>query len=270
MTETYFEWLSQASPGVQLQQLMSGHWIAQAIGVAAELGIADLLADGPRWSDDLAKASGCDTGALHRLLRALASLGIFTEVEPQRFGLTPMAEALRADASASVRSRAIQSCSDVQWRAWGQLGYSVRTGQPAFEHIFGMDQWEYRARNPEVNAKFNASETSIVTQVANAVASAYDFSGFGSLIDVGGSHGALLIAILRVTRGCARCCLTNPTWSMVPASHWWQPVCWSAAKSSAETCSRRFLLAAMPIYSRESSMVGMTTALWLFSRTAAA
>ena len=83
-------------------------------------------------------------------------------------------------------ARAIQTCSDVQWRAWGQLGYSVRTGQPAFEHIFGMDQWEYRARNPEVNARFNASETSIVTQVANAVASAYDFSGFGRLVDVGG------------------------------------------------------------------------------------
>jgi hypothetical protein len=61
-----------------------------------------------------------------------------------------------------------------------------------------MDQWEYRARNPEANARFNASETSLVTQVANAVASAYDFSGFGRLIDVGGSHGALLIAILSV------------------------------------------------------------------------
>ena len=85
-----------------------------------------------------------------------------------------------------IRSRAIQTCSDVPWRTWGQLGYSVRTGQPAFEHIFGMDQWEYRARNPEVNAKFNASETSLVTQVANAVASAYDFSGFGRLVDVGG------------------------------------------------------------------------------------
>jgi O-methyltransferase domain/Dimerisation domain len=198
MTQTYFEWLSQASPSVQLQQLISGHWIAQAIAVTAELGIADLLADGPRSSDDLAQAAGCHSGALYRLLRALAGLGVFTEVESKRFGLTPMAEMLRADAPASVRSRAIQTCSDVQWRAWGQLGYSVRTGRPAFEHIFGMDQWEYRARNPEANARFNASETSLVTQVANAVASAYDFSGFGRLIDVGGSHGALLIAILSV------------------------------------------------------------------------
>ena len=141
MTQTYFEWLSQASPSVQLQQLISGHWIAQAIAVAAELGIADLLADGPRSSDDLAQAAGCHSGALYRLLRALAGLGVFTEVESKRFDLTPMAEMLRADAPASVRSRAIQTCSDVQWRTWGQLGYSVRTGRPSLEHIFGMDQW---------------------------------------------------------------------------------------------------------------------------------
>ena len=201
MPQTYFEWLSQASPSVQLQQLISGHWIAQAIGVAAELGIADLLADGPRSSDDLAKAAGCQ---LWCALPAAASVG-----EPGGF-YRGRITAVRADTDGRgakgrcvrfTRSRAIQTCSDVQWRAWGQLGYSVRTGQPAFEHIFGMDQWEYRARNPEVNAKFNASETSIVTQVANAVASAYDFSGFGSLIDVGGSHGALLIAILRVNPG---------------------------------------------------------------------
>jgi hypothetical protein len=197
MPQTYFEWLSQASPSVQLQQLISGHWIAQAIGVAADLGIADLLADGPRSSDDLAKTAGCHSSALYRLLRALASVGVFTEVEPKQFALTPMGEVLRADASASVRNRAIQTCSDVPWRNWGQLGYSVRTGQPAFEHIFGMNQWEYRAANPEENARFNASETSVVTQVANAVASAYDYSGFGRLVDVGGSHGALLIAILK-------------------------------------------------------------------------
>jgi hypothetical protein len=198
MTQTYFEWLSQASPSAQLQQLISGHWIAQAIAAAAELGIADLLAAGPRSSDDLAQAAGCHPGALYRLLRALAGLRIFTEVEPKRFGLTPMAEVLRADAAASLRLRAMQTCSDVPWRAWGQLGYSVRTGQSAFEHVFGMDTWEYRARNPEVNARFNTSETNIVTQVANAVVGAYDFSALGTLVDVGGGHGGLLIAILGV------------------------------------------------------------------------
>src|SRR5690348_4562196 len=127
MTQTYFEWLSQASPDVQLQLLVSAHWIAQAIAVAAELGIADLLADGPRSSDDLAQAAGCQSGALYRLLRALAGLGIFTEVEPKRFALTPMAETLRADAPASLRNWAMHACGDAQWRTWGH--WVIASGQ---------------------------------------------------------------------------------------------------------------------------------------------
>jgi O-methyltransferase/methyltransferase family protein len=197
MTQRYFEWLNQASSGVQLQFLMSGHWIAQAIGVAADLGIADLLSKGPKTSGELAIATGSDHQSLYRLMRALASVGVFNEVEPERFALTPIAEGLRADAPASQRDRALQMCSDVQWRTWGQLGYSVRTGQPAFKQVHGMDAWEYRARNPDVDARFNAAMTSLATQVANAIASAYDFSGLGILVDVGGGHGALLVAILR-------------------------------------------------------------------------
>ena len=197
MTQRYFEWLNEASPGVQLQFLMSGHWITQAIGVAADLGIADLLSDGPKTSGELAQATGSHPRAIYRLMRGLASVGVFTELDPMRFALTPIAEGLRADAPASQRDRALQVCGDVQWRTWGQLGYSVRTGQPAFNQVHGMDAWEYRARNPEVAARFNAGMTSLASQAANAIASAYDFSGLGILVDVGGSHGALLVAILR-------------------------------------------------------------------------
>ena len=196
MTQKFLEWLNQASPAVQLQFLMSGHWIAQAIGVAADLGIADLLSDGPKTSGELAEATGSNSRALYRLMRALASIGIFTEVEPERFTLTPVAEALRSDAPASFRDRALQMCGDVSWRTWGQLGFSVRTGQPAFKHVHGMDAWEYRARNPELDARFNASMTSLASQAANAIVSAYDFSRFDLVADVGGSYGALLIAIL--------------------------------------------------------------------------
>ena len=134
--------------GFQRQFLMSGHWIAQAIGVAADLGIADLLSKGPKTSGELAIATGSGHQVLYRLMRALASVGVFTEVEPERSALTPDSRGLRADASASQRDRALQMCSDVQWRTWGQLGYSVRTGQPAFKQVHGMDAWEYRARNP--------------------------------------------------------------------------------------------------------------------------
>jgi hypothetical protein len=201
MTQTYFEWLNQASPSIQLQQLISGHWIAQAIAVAADLGIADFLAEGPRSSDELAQATGSHPVALYRLLRALASLGVFTEVEPRRFGLTPMAETLRADARASLRNWAMHACGDAQWRTWGQLGNSVRTGQPSFKHVHGMDNRQYRAQHPAAAAIFDAGMTSLATQVANAVVEAYDFSELGTIVDVGGGHGALLVAILSANPG---------------------------------------------------------------------
>jgi uncharacterized protein (DUF433 family) len=107
--------------------------------VVADLGIADLLAKGTNSCGELAQATGSHPQALYRLLRALASVGIFSEVEPERFELTPMAEALRTDAPVSLRDRALQVCGDVQWRTWGQLGYSVRTGQPAFKQVHDMD-----------------------------------------------------------------------------------------------------------------------------------
>ncbi len=197
MADTYFERLSQASPAVRLQHLIAGNWVSQAIAVAADLGIADLLADGPKASSELARATGAHPRALYRLLRALAGVGVFTEVEPERFGLTPMAELLRADAPNSLRGMALYLCGEEYWRVWGQLGYSVRTGQPAFEHVHGVGPWEYRTQHPETNAAFNAFMTSLVTQVASAVADAYDFSGLSTVVDVGGSHGALLVAILR-------------------------------------------------------------------------
>src|SRR3712207_5349823 len=148
MANEYFEQLSQAPPGVQVQHLISGGWVAQAIAVAADLSIADLLADGPKSSGELAEETGSHPRALYRVLRALAGVGIFSEVEPERFGLTPMAEALRDDAPASLRAWARFVCGDVHWRTWGQLGHSVRTGCTAFKHVHGMENWEYRAQHP--------------------------------------------------------------------------------------------------------------------------
>src|SRR3712207_6535226 len=133
MANEYFEQLSQAPPGVQLQHLIAGGWVAQAIAVAADLGIADLLADGPKSSSEPAEATGSHPRALYRLLRALAGVGVFSEVESARFGLTPMADALRADAPESLRAWALYLCGDVHWRTWGQLGHSVRTGRTAFK-----------------------------------------------------------------------------------------------------------------------------------------
>src|SRR4051794_2203789 len=157
MVEMQAEPPSPISPQVRLLQLIAGYRIAQAIGVAADLGIADLLADGPKSSPELARATDCHPRALYRLLRALASQGIFTEVEPATFALTPMAEALRADAPGSLRGWARYFSGDANWRAWGQLGHSVRTGESAFRRVHGMDVWEYRERHPAADGAFNAA-----------------------------------------------------------------------------------------------------------------
>lgn len=196
-SETYLGKLSRVAPADQLQHLIVGAWISQAIGVAANAGIADLLAAGPKLSTELADATGTHPSALYRLLRTLASVGLFTEVGPGRFALTPMGESLRSDVPASLRGLSMFVCGEEAWQPWGRLDHSVRTGEPAFDHVFGMGSWEYRARHPEASTRFNAAMTSLTRQVVRAVADAYDFADMRLLVDVGGSHGVFLDALLR-------------------------------------------------------------------------
>jgi len=179
-----------------LLQMMTGYWVTQALYVAAKLGIADLLSDGPLSCDELAGRSGTHAPSLRRTLRALASVGVFSEVDPGRFTLTPLATLLRTGDPHSVRALAIMYAEE-QYRAWGDFLYSVRTGQPAFEHQFGMDVFEYFARNPHASAMFNEAMSGLTTQVAAAVAATYDFSSCATIVDVGGNRGTVLAAILQ-------------------------------------------------------------------------
>jgi hypothetical protein len=181
---------------VALLRMMIGYWISKALNVAAELGLADLLRNDPRSSDELADACGADPAALYRLLRALASVGVFTEVEGRRFALTPLAELLRSDVPGSMRALARMYGSE-QYRAWNGLLESVRTGEPAFERTFGASYFDYLAQNPESGAVFNEAMTGWTTQVADAAVAAYDFAGLDTIVDVGGGHGLLLATILR-------------------------------------------------------------------------
>lgn len=183
-------------PPVTLLQMMTGYWVSQAIYVAAKLGLADYFGEGPRSSEELAAATGVDASSLHRLLRALASVGIFTEVDPGHFALTPLAALLRAGTPGSMRALAI-TYNEEQYRAWGDLLYSVQSGQPAFQHQFGMGPFEYFALHPEADRVFNEAMIDWTHQLAGAVASTYDFSPFGTVVDVGGGYGTLLAAILR-------------------------------------------------------------------------
>src|SRR5260370_41795724 len=133
----------------QLIGMLTGAWVAQALCVAAELGIADELRNGPKSSAALAETTHTDASALYRLLRTLASVGVFTEGDDRAFGLTPLAELLRSDAPNSLRAFAIMLGAEWPWRRWGEALYSVRTGRPAFDAIFGRPVFEYYAQHPE-------------------------------------------------------------------------------------------------------------------------
>jgi hypothetical protein len=183
-------------PSLALRRLVNGFQVTQAIRVAAILGIADLLADGPRTSDDLAAATDSHPGALYRLLRALAGVGVFREEADRRFALTELGACLRSDAPESVGGWAAFVGEPYQWQAWGALLHSVRTGENAFRHVHGTDSWSYRAQRPELSASFDQAMTDLSRQVSAAVLAVYDFGRFGQIVDVGGGNGAFLAAIL--------------------------------------------------------------------------
>lgn len=188
-----------ASPSMTMLHMATGCWVSQAIHIAAKLGIADLLQDGGKSCDALAVATQTHAGALYRLLRALASLGVFAEISDRHFQLTPLAECLRTNVPGSLRGFAIMLGGEEHWRAWGDVLYSVRTGQPAFDHVFGAPQFEYFAEHAEAGRVFNEGMTSRSGQENDAIIAAYDFSSLGTVIDVGGGQGTLLTTILRAT-----------------------------------------------------------------------
>jgi hypothetical protein len=182
-----------------LAQLLVGNQIQQAIHVAARLGLADLLRDGQRTVEDLAAAAGAHPAALRRLLRALAGFGVFAEDGDGRFRLTPVACLLQTGVPESMRAFALWS-GGVSYQAFGGLEYSVRTGEPAFEHIFGTDFYDYLARNPEVGDLFDDLMAWNTAPVA-AVVAARNFAGVRTAVDVGGGRGELLAAVLKAHPG---------------------------------------------------------------------
>lgn len=182
----------------QLLQMITGAWVTQSIYVAAKLGIADLLKDSAKSCEELAKSTEVDALSLYRVLRALSSIGIFLEVENRHFQLTPLAEYLRTDVPGSLRPIAI-ACGgeDWHWKPWGNILYSIKTGEAAFDHVFGMSLFPYLGQNPEVAAIFDACMTSSSSRYNPSIASGYDFSSIKTLVDVGGGHGSLLATILK-------------------------------------------------------------------------
>jgi precorrin-6B methylase 2 len=188
---------ARPSPSVTLRRLVNGYQVSQAIHVAATLGIADRLADGPRTSDELAAAVGAHAPSLYRLLRALAAVGVLHEEDGRRFALTPVGECLRSDADEPVGAWAAMIGRPYVWQAWGALEHNVRTGETAFEHVHGVDAWEYRTRDPEEGAIFDRAMADLTRRAHRTTLAALDVDRYGTVVDVGGGNGALLLALLR-------------------------------------------------------------------------
>jgi O-methyltransferase domain/Dimerisation domain len=183
--------------GQRLLDLLGGYRVSQALYVAATLDIAGLLSNGPRSSEDLAAVTSTHAPSLYRLLRLLAGVGLFDEVAPHVFGLTPLGAGLRDDVEGNLRANTMMVLSPAEWEAWGHLLDTVRTGETAFDHVHGMGRFQYLSEHPDEAEMFDRAMTSNTALSGRAILASYDFSGIERLVDVGGGHGLLLATILQ-------------------------------------------------------------------------
>jgi ubiquinone/menaquinone biosynthesis C-methylase UbiE len=188
---------TNTAPEAYLTQLSLGALISQALYVAAKLGIADLLAREPQPVAKLATATNSNEQALYRVLRSLAGAGVFQEIKPRTFALTPNAEPLRSDAPKSMRSGMIFMGEEWHWRVWGNMIESVKDGNSAWGKVHGVEVFDYFQANPEQYEIFNRAMTDMTAGTAPAIVEAYDFSSASTVADIAGGHGFLLSAILK-------------------------------------------------------------------------
>ena len=184
-------------PVQHVMMISSGYIPAAAFHVVVSAGIADQLAAGPRTAAELAKATGTNEDALFRLMRLLASVGIFAETGPRTFALTPASDLLRKDNPRSMHDMAVFIGDPFHFNVYAELAHSLKTGKPAGDRAVGMPVFEYFAKNPGYSEVFNRAMTNLSAAVVPATLEAYDFSGIGTLVDVAGGHGELLMSIMK-------------------------------------------------------------------------
>jgi len=185
------------NPAQQVLQVAAGYMASSCLYAAITLNVADHLASGPKTTADLAKATGANEDALYRILRLLASLGIFEEAGPRTFALNPPADLLRRDVPRSLRGMAVFLPDPFHFRIYADIMYSLQTGKPASDHTLGMPVFQYLEQDQAYSQVFNDAMTALSAPVADAAMEAYDFSVIGTLVDVAGGHGELLISILK-------------------------------------------------------------------------
>ncbi len=178
--------------------MLSGAWLTQAISTAAHLKLADFVKDGPKSIEELATETHFPARSLSRLLRVLVSVEIFVEIEDNTFAQSALSRLLRSDIPNSLYGMARIVGDEWSWRPWEDFEYSLQTGKPAFEHVYGMSQWRYfQERNPGAGEHFDMAMAGLTAQVNKAIAATYDFSPFTTLVDVAGGTGAFLELILQ-------------------------------------------------------------------------
>jgi orsellinic acid C2-O-methyltransferase len=182
-------------PGLQLYQMAIGHYVSRALDLAARLGIADGLAAGPLPASELAAKTDTNAAALRRVLRLLASVGVFSEQDDGAFALTPLGELLRSDVPGSARASVMLFAGVGIQDSWKELEYCVRTGLPAFRK-HSPDADAFSNMDPVQQKVFDDAMATFAPATAAALAAAYDFSRFGTVMDVGGGNGAILIGLL--------------------------------------------------------------------------
>lgn len=178
-----------------LRQMLTSFWQTLSLYAAAELEVADAIAGGANEIGEIARRTGTDEGSLYRLLRALASVGVFKETRARTFEQTPMSDLLRKDVPGSFHGLAL-FIGRAMIGAWSEIVHSIRTGEPAFDKKFGMPMFAHLEQHPDLAAIFDGAMTGQTVMIGRAIAAAYDFRGFRTIVDVGGGKGALLTTIL--------------------------------------------------------------------------
>jgi hypothetical protein len=190
----------RAAPESVIRNLIAGYWVSRLIYVAAKLGIADLLKQKPQTVEALAAATQVQPTALYRILRTLASYGIFAEVAGKRFKLTPLGKTLRTGVPGSMRAFALMLVEKHVWYSWEQLLYAAQTGELPFDHLYGTPFYKYLEQRPDDLKIFGDAMTSLSSienpAIARVFGKSYAPTGAGTVVDVGGGHGSLLATIL--------------------------------------------------------------------------
>jgi hypothetical protein len=187
-------------PHAQLIQMATAHWVSHMVRVAADLGLADLLAKGPKTAEDLAGPTKTHAPSLYRLMRTLGMLGVFVE-DGRKFSLTPLGEAMKTGAPGAARSTILTLASDWCVRGFSELRHSIETGKPGFDKTMGMNIFEWLGQHPQEASLFSETMVGFHGEEPAAVAAAYDFSGLKTIVDVGGATGNLLTGVLAKASG---------------------------------------------------------------------